>query len=71
MRYLSLTLPDSAAPIFSQLRRCTNEQGGIVPADCTVLSLGIDHCETDSDTNGGVDGDGDGCEDVTDLVLNA
>jgi len=46
-------------------------KGSIVPADCTILSLGMDHCETDGDTHGGVDGDGDGVIDVTDLVLNA
>jgi len=46
-------------------------EGGIVPAKCTVLSLGMDHCETDDVTNGGGDGDGDGGEDVTELVVDA
>jgi len=44
-------------------------EGDIVPADCTVLSLGMDHCEADGAADGG--GDGDGGDEVTELVVDA
>lgn len=43
--------------------------GDIVPADCMVLSLGMDHCETDYAADGR--GDGGGGDDVTELVVDA
>lgn len=41
----------------------------IVPADCTVLSLGMDHCN-DTDDTGGCDRDSLSKDEVTELVVD-